>query len=648
MLASPIQAVAAAGGNPLSWKTASEAPTIEKATDILVVTQGGLDAGDWRLETRITTEYDGLMKLEATLSSKAKAEIDSFRLEIPLNARNALLMGYWSGEGNFRAATWHGLLPQQEGVLLASHKLPVARNQGLRGSFMPQVFLGDDERGLEWFAENDRGWTKSMDIPAVEVVRQGEVVTLRLNLIHQKTAIPEPRTFVFGLVPTPVKPLPADFRSSGKILNFGWCDSFSRQQLKCRESYGNFNIYPEDYDWEAAAGRSRNHAREYGNDRGYQGPFLYIDRNWVGLPPNAGEYVGTWYGSGFFRYIRQAQDCYVWHIDQWLRHKLIVGVYIDDAWIGTFRDPKIGPAYVMEDGKVQPGFEFFDYHEFMKRLRWSFVDNGLRPAIWCHMTHTLFTPCLAFAEYLLDGEDRFPGWGAGWDFLDAWPAGRMRYNSGAKWGLVPIWFIKIGGDNQPTQPMPHWKYQQSRAYTAGTVVNDIIAFSVARDIMDEVYVDDAQFVGYWSPENPAKATEPEIYVSTWRRKGHTIAMVVNRSKKLLEETTLAFDVEKLGFPGAKPQDVQVEDIDRDDPPKGVDLTKLNTPKSAKTDEDESATKDDEDEFFTDVEKRDKKEKLEAAGKVILDDHNFIWKDGNLTLRIRPHDYRLLRFTWKAP
>jgi len=263
------------------------------------------------------------------------------------------------------------------------------------------------------------------------------------------------------------------------------------------------------------------------------------------------------------------------------------------------------------------------------------------------MTHTLFTPCLAFGEYLLDGEDRFTKWGVKWDFLDAWPAGRMRYNSGAKWGLVPTWFVKIGGDNQPTQPMPHWQYRQSRAYIAGTVVNDIVASGVPREIMDEIYVDDAKFVGYWSPENPAATDDPELQVSTWRRGGQTIAMIVNRSKKLREEVTLPIDVGKLGLPDVtRPEQVEVEDIDRFDPPKGVDLTKLETPKSPKVDEEDKATLEDGDEFFEEVGKRDEQEEIEASGKIVLDDHNFIWKDGNLTLRIRPHDYRLLRFTPK--
>lgn len=165
---------------------------------------------------------------------------------------------------------------------------------------------------------------------------------------------------------------------------------------------------------------------------GYEGPFLYIDRNWVQTPPDAREHHILWYRSGYFRYLPEAQNCYLWNIDQWLKRKLIKGVYIDDAWIGTFTDPETGPAYRMEDRTVQPGFEFFDFHEFLKRLRWLFLDNGERPMIWVHMTQTLFIPCLSFAEFILDGEAKFLRPGDKRDFMDMWSADRLRFSSPRK------------------------------------------------------------------------------------------------------------------------------------------------------------------------------------------------------------------------
>ncbi|MBI2193673.1 MAG: hypothetical protein HYU36_16985 [Planctomycetes bacterium] len=639
LLAGPVRVLAAAAGEPLAWQPEAAGPKIVTATDLAAVTSGRLAGGGWTLDTRMTTEYDGLMKVEMTLGGEPPAELDSFRIEFPLQARHAILLGYWTGERNFRAGTWHDLLPPGDGVLFESHKPRCARHPEIRGSFIPHLFLGDDERGLAWFAENDRGWTKAADRPAIEVERQQAVVTLRLHMITEKTRLAEPRTFVFGLHPTPVKALPPGWRGEGSKLNFGFCDSFSTQQLKTDGDYGNFNIYPQDDDWTAAARRVEKHREHYGSFYGYRGPFLYIDRNWVGLPPSAGEFSGIWYRSGFFRYLPEARDCHLWNIDQWLRRQLIVGVYIDDVWIGTCKDPETGPAYRLEDGYVQPGFEFFDYHEYMKRLRWIFIDNGMPPTIWCHMTHTLFIPCLSFAEYLLDGEDRFPNWGASWDFLDAWPPGRIRYNNGQKWGLVPTWFIKIGGDAQPTTPMPHWQYRQSRAYTASTVLNDIIAAGVPAEILKEIYEPaDARCVGYWSADNPAAFDRPDLCASFWLRAGKTVGLVVNRSKADVE-ASVALDPAKLGFPGVPPDSIAVEDIDRADPPKGEDITTMKTPTAPS-----AAEEEEKDEFMDEIGEEEKQERIRASGIIPLDDHNFRWKSGKLVLRVRGHDYRLLMFT----
>jgi len=667
MLAEPIRVSLISDGKRVQLMPEAEAPTIEKATETVVVTRGAMIGGGWRLETRITTEFDGLMKVESTLSGKAPVNL--FRIEIPLNRRNATLMGFWSGDPNFRWSTFYDLLPESWGAAkspsliicdaLSIHPLTFTvsphRDEPLRqvcfrsnqiwcsyppltGSFIPLVILADDERALTWFAENDRGWTKSKTVPAVEVYRLRDEVTLRLNIIHLTTTLSEPQTFVFGLHPSPVKPLPEDWRSAAGQLSFALADSFSGELLKGEGEYASFWIFPEDYDWAAAKRRADKYMKRYPGGWGFGGPFLYIDRNWVGIPPDASEYAGVWWRSGKFRYLPEARNCYLWNIDQWLKHKLIKGVYIDDCWIGDFTDPETGPAYKMPNGKVQPGYEFFDFHEFMKRLRWVFHDNGERPWIWCHMTHTLYMPCLSFAEVMLDGEDRFLRWGADADFMDMWPPGRLRFNNGAKWGVIPHWFVKIGGDDRPTVPMPHWQYHQTRSYAGACVVNDIVTMGVPSDVWKGGFYDDrAKFVGYWSPENPAKCEPENIHPSFWIAEGRTVAMIVNRNKDAVD-AKLELDPAKLGFPGATIEDLIVKDIDTYDPPKGEDIRKVEVPKAP------TEKVEEKDDFLEALEETEP----EKGGRTAkpLGDHDFRWDGGRLALRIRGHDYRILSFVTK--
>jgi len=61
--------------------------------------------------------------------------------------------------------------------------------------------------------ENDRGWVTATNVPCQELVRRGEVLELRLNLIAKPSVIAAPRTLLIGFQATPTKPMPAGWRT---------------------------------------------------------------------------------------------------------------------------------------------------------------------------------------------------------------------------------------------------------------------------------------------------------------------------------------------------------------------------------------------------------------------------------------------------
>lgn len=644
ILAAPIRVALGAGGKPVALK-ADGAPSVVEARKDVVVTKGSQSGGGMRVDTQIRTEFDGMMRVECMLTPAAATTLDSLRIEIPLHSRNARFIGFWTGHRNFRASTDYRLLPEGQGVLFRSNKPGRAVAPELVGSFIPYLFLGDDYRGLAWFAENDKGWTKSKEVSALEVVRDKGVTTLVMNVVHAPVKLDGPVTFVFGLQPVPVKARDANGRAMSSALNFGFVDSFSKQHLKSNNNgVGSFNIYPSDYDWKAAKVRADLHREFYGSTPGYQGPILYIDRNWVGLPPSANEFRGIWYGSGFFRYLRDAADCHIWNLDQWLKHKLVRGFYIDDIWIGHFKDPETGPGYRMADGKIQPGFEFFDYHAYMKRLRWIFHDNHQTPLIWVHMTQTFFIPCFSFADVYLDGEDRFLNWYDKRDFIVMWGLPRLRFNNGKKWGLTPVFMNKIGNDNQPRTPAPHWFYGQQRSYVAGLLVHDIQptggAGGAGRDLQRAgCCSNDARFVGYWEPQSPVKCEPAGVVASVYLSKDHAALFIVNGNADAAE-CTLTLDPQKLGLGVQSMKELVVEDCDTYEKPKGEDITKLklaDQPKVAGIGEDDTALERE----FANIKDKAEKDEEKEKGLFKFDDHNFRRAGNAIRLRVRGHDYRLL-------
>ncbi|MBF0245648.1 MAG: hypothetical protein HQL31_10330, partial [Planctomycetes bacterium] len=167
MLARPIEIVLRSGGGRISLKPAAK-PTFLDVKNTHVYTEGTLTGGGWKLTTSANTEYDGMMRIETTLNGPASPggdTIDEFRIDIPLSTAHALFLGFWTGGHNFRATTSYRLLPEGQGAIFESKTPGRPGNAGLVGSFLPYVFLGDDARGLAWFAENDRGWNKSAPPP---------------------------------------------------------------------------------------------------------------------------------------------------------------------------------------------------------------------------------------------------------------------------------------------------------------------------------------------------------------------------------------------------------------------------------------------------------------------------------------------------
>ena len=639
LLMGPVQVTLADAHKEIALKPERDAPVLETVRKDLVVTRGAATGDGWRMDTKVTAEFDGMMKVETTLACEAPATIGRLRIDVPLDLAPDAFVGFWAGHSWFRGSADYRLLPRKQGVVFASNRTGRGHHESMRGknSFIPYLALTDDVRGLVWFAENDRWWTKDWKQAAVEVVREGESVVLRLNIIHKPREVTGPMTIVFGLQPTPVRPMLENARSLAATLNFGWVDGFSVMDLKKDDSnHMNMMIAPDGLDWAAAARRSAEHRRHYGSGRGYAGPIMYINRQWVRMPPDATEFGGI-FRQGGWRYVPQAQDCYLWYMNEWLRRGLIRGVYIDDTWILPSMNTRQGPAYQDVEGKSHVGYEFFGYREFLKRLRWVFHDNGMDPLIWVHMTQTHFVPYLAFCDVILEGEGRFLNPGHKGNFLRSWGLARLRYSSPARWGLATKWMNKIGNDVKPIVPMPHWFFRQRRAYRAGLMLNDIHMERQADLEAAGCYDDRAEFVGYWDPDNPVVPQTARCYASVYKLPDRVAVVLVNDSGKPLI-ATVRVDAAKLGLGPLAADTLLVEDCDSEDRPPGEDFLTLKPPNaSALTD----APEDEELPDLTSEIEEDLSKTDEQRAADFFQDHNFRRRGDVVELKVRAFDYRLL-------
>ncbi len=181
----------------------------EKAADRV---QGGgtWTAGPIAGRTEFAFDYDGMMKVTFQLGT-AGQRLDAMQLVIPLKTDEAWLMHAVTDLLRFHYA---GRIPDGKGLLWdyggATHEQrytqtgrPDANGKvwdsghvgrwQLPGPFVPYVWLGGPERGIAWFAENDRDWSLAADRPTLEIRRQGAVTTLVVHMVTRGVTLARPR-----------------------------------------------------------------------------------------------------------------------------------------------------------------------------------------------------------------------------------------------------------------------------------------------------------------------------------------------------------------------------------------------------------------------------------------------------------------------
>jgi hypothetical protein len=206
----------AAAGGPVTFS--------EKSPD-RVTGEAAWSAGPFRGRTSFQFDYDGVMRTTLRLEP-AGARLEAMRLVIPMKTGEAWLMHPVTDLLRFHYA---GRIPDGTGTLWdyggqrrevrytetgkpgADGKVWDSRHAGryqLPAPFVPYIWLGGPERGICWFAENDRDWSVDRDTPVLEIRRQGDVTSLVIRFVTRPAAMARAREITFGLMATPAKPMP--------------------------------------------------------------------------------------------------------------------------------------------------------------------------------------------------------------------------------------------------------------------------------------------------------------------------------------------------------------------------------------------------------------------------------------------------------
>jgi hypothetical protein len=179
-----------------------------------VKTSGKWTAGVFRGQSNAEWDYDGMMLWHLTINP-CNEKINFMRLIIEIDDNKAPMMHAVTDGLRFNYA---GNIPPGQGKIWDGNQ---AVKSYLKGSYVPYIWFGAEERGICVFGESDLGWETSEAVPCQEVFRENGRLKLVLNLIAKPVVLREKRNITIGFQATPVKPMPKDWRLWENIWG-GW------------------------------------------------------------------------------------------------------------------------------------------------------------------------------------------------------------------------------------------------------------------------------------------------------------------------------------------------------------------------------------------------------------------------------------------
>ncbi len=552
VLARPMAWKLTGGGREATWDQASVRRLESSDTRATLAGSATAHLGDETrvFRTRITAEYDGLVLCEVSCAGPETLTADGLSLEIPVKPANALYRHRYSSSWNSVAVT--GNVPAEAGVVDKT-------------AFVPFAWLGDNDRGLFWFCESDQMWPNSKAENALELVREAEAVTIRLNLLATGQKLPADWKFVFGLQATPVKPIPKDWRK-WRLRGGGSSAVGANVEILWPSPKGKDSL--RAFGWPEAADPKTFQARiDDLHDKGLKiVPYLcltfmtgdvpewrYYRKWWEMGPADPSIPEAGWHhafhqvspvGKGYADYVMDKTK-------RFLEQYGIDGVYHDQTHPYTSNAIDSGVGY-LKDGQAYRTYPILGYRALYRR-NYALVKSLPRETFtMAHMSGKVTIPILAYDDSYLDGE-HFRGVVKD-SYLDIMPLDYFRAEFiGRQWGLMPFFLPEFDAEHSKL-------VEPTRGMMGLLMIHDVSLWNIwcnpevvneAYRALDEFGYQDSEFLPYFDPRPPARTELKDVYASAYRRADGKALLVIANLGKADRQGTVTIDAKRLGLPLTK-------------------------------------------------------------------------------------------------
>lgn len=546
-------------------------------------------------------EFDGVLKIELDLEQQGDALVDKLDLVIPLRSDIARLM-HPVTTGTRRH--YAGYVPAGEGLLWQSSE---AHRRALPGTFVPYIWVGDESRGLAWFAESDRDWIFDDIQSTHRLYRDGDQIVLRVSFVTRPAPLDRPRQIVFGLQATPTKPMPEEpvnwrnwqQRASDKFVERNFNVFFLAGSATWGTAGGANFVYPRDRDfsifellrdtretgqrdlqreqlwldgddiddgrfdsrrshilWGLRAMESQPDAVvPYTNPRGavvnpefitFQDEWnsnAYASRRWH--EPIRGRSSG---GTYVMTPTRSFQDYEIWYFKKMLE-TFADAIYYDCLYLRQNHDLVTG-AYLADDGTLRPSADIWQLREYLRRIQtltWQMGRNWLTSM--SHMTNTQIAPTNTWAGINLE-------WEIGYSmrtFQDRFSRDEIRTTAiGKQTGSVPQVLGTTGIRGAAT---PEHEALVRRSLAGVSAVHELKDIRSAGDVSGEVYgrlfdfgygLPECRVFRYWDEDFPVSIEGLDAASLLLVNDGAALILVVDYGDG--GEAIVRIDPRELGLP----------------------------------------------------------------------------------------------------
>lgn len=585
LLAVPVQLVVETDKGRLEWRTASPSVKLRTEAYVDVVGEGETRGGEFTAKLAGTLEFDGFYKFTLRVIPSRPVEVKSMRLEVAIPDDIACLFNT-VGEAMRSNNAFLDIEKRPDGELWNSYnafslqkqlsykqkvaaKTPGAGGGYKRGdmgpyypamayvgTFYPHIWFGDDDRGIAFMADSDKGWVEDYAKPCQDVVRKNGKTVLRLLLVNTPTLISKPIETTLSLQATPVRPRPAG-GTWRNVQSYGW-RHFDDPHVwtGCFDTYKSDGTKEGDAKYQAQKDERWWRYFCFYSDRIFYGESYTSKKDtsayrdtWV---PNSEEWLSGsefgWFGPCSV-HVSSNADWRLWWYKKWHDVAGMDGIYYDNTFPHLVSKPQTGIAWEDGSGVVHPSFAMFSGRDYIKRVRTYFLDQGKSPVLYTHMTDAPIIGYLGFADLWLDGEnggrpectaEQEAKWGNKLDFVDRWGneygLANLRVTLGRQWGAIPSYIATYGFDaSQAVLGM----FEIEKCYTR---MNNL-------DLDFGLDKEDVRFVPYWARTKSVRVVDggDRLLTSEWVRPGRVRVLISNLSRDD-RKVDVRLDRKGLGLP----------------------------------------------------------------------------------------------------